>query len=256
MVAWVFQRLRPVIWVLTWVLALGLTGCIQYDLDLQFDSQTHGQVVQRLQWQGGAAAEQLQQWQRPLRARMQAVGGQLRSPQPDTLELVLPFYGGPDLVQRFNQFLGSDLDLPPLTLPTGEPIQGHLDLTQGNWIVVIHNTLSLSLDLRGVPDGSNLPTPRLQAVQWFTGGLTLTTPWGVQAVATDLGTAGDNLGSGNRWSLVPGQVNHLTVQFWVPSPIGIGAIAITVLMAMGYLIKYRFPVGQRVKLQAIEPADP
>jgi hypothetical protein len=141
----------------------------------------------------------------------------------------------------------------PLTLPTGESIQGHLDLLQGNWIVAIHNTLTLSLDLRGVPDGSSLPTTGLQRVQWFTGNLTLTTPWGLQAVHTAPSPGGNEFGhSANHWSLVPGQVNTLTVRFWVPSPIGIGAIAIALLGAIGYLLKYRLHVGDRLILQDVK----
>jgi hypothetical protein len=253
MAAWLLQIVRPWVRVMVLLSALGLTACIQYDLDLQFDSQTHGQVVQRLQWQGGESVAQLQAWQQPLRERVKAVGGKVRSPQPGTLEVILPFYSGPDLVQRFNQFLSAETAQPPLTLPTGEAIQGHLDLLQGNWIVAIHNTLTLSLDLRGVPDGASLPTPGLQRVQWFTGDLTLTTPWGLKAVQTAPSPGGNEFGhSTNHWSLVPGQVNTLTARFWVPSPIGIGAIAISLLGAIGYLLKYRLHVGDRLILQDVK----
>ncbi|NJM84994.1 MAG: DUF3153 domain-containing protein [Leptolyngbyaceae cyanobacterium RM2_2_21] len=40
-------------------------------------------------------------------------------------------------------------------------------------------------------------------------------------------------------SLQLGQLNHMEAVFWVPSPIGLGAAAIAVLMVLGWLIRYR-----------------
>jgi hypothetical protein len=82
MAAWLLQIVRPWVRVMVLLSALGLTACIQYDLDLQFDSQTHGQVVQRLQWQGGESVAQLQAWQQPLRERVKAVGARCDRPSP------------------------------------------------------------------------------------------------------------------------------------------------------------------------------
>ncbi|WP_162160878.1 DUF3153 domain-containing protein [Leptolyngbya sp. PCC 6406] len=232
-----------------------LTGCIQYDLDLKFDSQTHGQVVQRLHWVGGAATapELRQDWQQALAARSRQVGGRLRSPSPDTLEIIVPFNNGGDLAHRFNQFFGSEGTGTPLTLPSGEPVSAHIDLTQGNWIVAIYTHLTLSLDLRAVPDGATLPASRLQSVRWLTGQVSFTTPWGLRWAQTSQGTEAETEGTekiaetnggnqppeSNPWPLIPGQINTYEAGFWVPSPIGIGAIAIALFVTMGYGFKYR-----------------
>jgi hypothetical protein len=40
------------------------------------------------------------------------------------------------------------------------------------------------------------------------------------------------------WSLVVGTVNQIEADFWVPSPIGIGAVAIALLVLLGYGIRY------------------
>lgn len=228
-----------------------LTGCIQYDLDLQFDSQTHGQIVQRLHWSNGGAvsAAQLQAWQSPLGDRVRQVGGQLRQVDPLTLEVTVPFHNGADFVDRFNRFFGGDAAHTPLTLPTGDPLAATATLSQGNWGVALFNRLSLRVDLRALPDGEALPGARLQSVQWWTGAIALTTPWGLRAVtASPTALPGSppapRDGTNARWALVPGQVNYLEVTFWLPSPIGIGLLGIGVLVAIGYGLRYRLGIGR------------
>jgi hypothetical protein len=229
-----------------------LTGCIQYDLDLQFDSQTHGQIVQRLHWSNGGAvsAAQLQAWQSPLGDRVRQVGGQLRQVDPLTLEVTVPFHNGADFVDRFNRFFGGDAVHEPLTLPTGDTLAATATLSQGNWIVALFNRLSLTVDLRALPDGEALPGARLQSVQWWTGAIALSTPWGLRGVTASPGALpGPPLGTTEeeargQWALVPGQVNHLEVTFWLPSPIGIGLLGIGGLVAIGYGLRYRLGVGR------------
>ena len=213
-----------------------LTGCFQYDLALHFDHPHHGQVVQRLHWSGTSALGPgtSPDWQRQLGERVRQVGGQVRSPAPDTLEITLPFTNGRDLVHRFNQFFGSEAPGTPLTLPGGAPLTAHLDLHQGNWLLAVYTQLTLEVDLRALPDGSALGAPRLQAVQWFTGQVTLETPWGWRSPTLP------DQGAEVPWPLAPGQLNTVEASFWLPSPIGIGAGIIALLVMGGYGLKYRW----------------
>jgi hypothetical protein len=41
------------------------------------------------------------------------------------------------------------------------------------------------------------------------------------------------------WKLQPGKQNHLEAIFWIPSPIGIGAVAIAILVGIGFWLKYQ-----------------
>ncbi|MEL6383834.1 MAG: DUF3153 domain-containing protein [Cyanobacteria bacterium J06626_18] len=213
--------------------ALLLVGCLQYDLDVQFDSQTHGQFLQQMHWRGGAIASEakLSPWLQFLTERTEAVGGKLKLLPDNGLEVTVPFNNGRDLEARFNQFFNpSEADIP-FTLPSGEPIQAELALQQGNWVVAINNHIYLCIDLTAIPDLKETGLPLLQTAQLLEGKITLTTPWGVTASLPEIPSAG-------TWSLTAGEVNQFEADFWVPSPIGIGAIAIGMLVAIGYGVKY------------------
>ncbi|NJN22204.1 MAG: DUF3153 domain-containing protein [Leptolyngbya sp. RL_3_1] len=219
-----------------------LTGCFQYDLDIQFDNQTHGQLVQHLHWAATLSPQQLQIWRDDWVSQVKAVGGQVRWVDATTVTVTVPFNNGAELEQRFNQLFGSAAGTT-LTLPSGEAVTAALNLTQGNWIFAIHNHLVLSLDLSAIPTGKTVGAPILQGVELLSGHLKLTTPWGLNRRATgDGGGFRERLperDQANQWPLHPGTVNQIEADFWVPSPIGIGAGAIALFVAMGYGLRDR-----------------
>ncbi|MDB9526010.1 DUF3153 domain-containing protein [Oscillatoria sp. CS-180] len=208
-----------------------LAGCLQYDLDLQFDSQTHGQLIQQLHWRGSTPAtnRDLQQWLRVLSDRAQGVGGSTQSLN-DGLEIRIPFNNGQDLETKFNQFFAPADETMPFTLPAGDPIQATLSLDQGNRFLAIYNHVTLRLDLTAVPDLAETGLPFLQGQQLLTGRVKVEAPW-VRSASGELDTA-------ETWRLVPGEVNEIEADFWVLSPIGIGAVAIALFVLLGYGIKY------------------
>lgn len=228
MVSWLKKMMRVGL-VLTVLL---LTGCLQYDLDLQFDSQTHGQLVQQLRWRGGAIAanDELQQWLAVLSDRTQQVGGRTRWLSDNAFEIVIPFSNGQALETKFNQFFSPDAATTTFTLPAGDPIQAELTLQQGNRFVAIYNHLKLRVDLTTVPDLASTGLPLLQGQQLLAGHVTLLAPW-VRSPTGEFATQ-------EIWALVPGEVNELEADFWVPSPIGIAAVSILLFVLLGYGVKY------------------
>ncbi len=215
-----------------------LTGCLQYDLNIQFDHQTHGQLIQHLHWRSAevtAGSEWSQGLQR-LRDRTAAVGGTTRLLDAQTLEIVIPFNNGPELETKFNAFFDPDESAVALTLPGGETLSAHLSLRQGNWFGVIFNHVTIQFDLASVLDLTTTRLPLLQGQQLLTGQVQVTAPW-VRSPTGELTTA-------NTWSLVPGELNEIEADFWVPSPIGIGAAAIALLVLIGYALKYWLRFGR------------
>jgi hypothetical protein len=133
-----------------------------------------------------------------------------------------------------------------------------LDLTQNNALFVLRNRLSLDLDLRSlgalVNQGNFVVSPESVLDLSFT----LNTPWGAKPVAPKLENLAENEGdetviepadeiapevatAGQQlvWKLQPGEVNHLEVVFWVPSPIGIGSLVIIALVVLGNYLKHQ-----------------
>lgn len=228
---WWLQRVLQISMVLSVLL---LSGCLQYDLDIQFDSQTHGQWVQQLHWRGGtvATSDELRQWLDLLRDRTQLVGGKTQLLNDNTFEITVPFNNGKELEKKFNAFFNLAEAERPLTLPSGDPVRAELSLRQGNWLVAIYNHLTLSVDLTAVPDLATTGLPLLQGQQLLDGQVQIAAPW-VRSPAGEWTTL-------TRWPLVPGEVTTIESDFWVPSPIGLGAIAIGLLVAVGYGLKYGF----------------
>lgn len=223
-----------------------LTGCLQYDLDIQFDSQTHGQLLQRLHWRGAEVATSAE-WSQGLQVlhdRTAAVGGTTRFLDEQTVEIAIPFNNGAELEIKFNDFFAPEGSATPFTLIGGDPITAQLSLQQGNWFGVIFNHLNIRFDLTAVPDLTETGLPLLQGQQLLTGNVEVTAPW-VRRPSLSAGESltGELIPSA-QWSLVPGEVNDIEVDFWVPSPIGIGAAAIALLVLIGYALKYWLRFGQ------------
>lgn len=229
MIGWIKRSVQ----VMLLLCVILLTGCLQYDLNIQFDSQTHGQFVQQLHWRGGAIAPNstLAPWLQALTERTEAIGGKLQMLGEDTLEITVPFNNGKDLETRFNRFFKPSTEAFPLTLPSGEPIQAELSIQQGNWLMAIYNHIRLTFDLTAIRDLTETGFPLLQGTQLLEGRIVLTTPWGLKSPTLDLSTK-------DSWILTVGEVNQIEADFWVPSPIGIGAAAIALFILIGYAFKY------------------
>jgi hypothetical protein len=100
----------------------------------------------------------------------------------------------------------------------------------------------LELDLRSLSllssNGSLLLSP---------GGLleldfSLNTPWGAKSIETVAGAlVPESYQQGKQlvWKLKPGEINYLEAIFWIPSPVGIGALIIALFVAAGIALKYQ-----------------
>ncbi|GAB4460493.1 MAG: DUF3153 domain-containing protein [Elainellaceae cyanobacterium] len=231
------RRLLPLL-----LLCLCLTGCIQYDVGITYDSQTHGELVQRIRLDGqipAARQSTARAWLDGLERQARKLGGKVRHPSKQESLITIPFNNGKDLAAKFNRFFNPSQEErrqlwgPDLAeLPA---IAARMTVRESNLLLVQRNRLSLDLDLRSLAvraaDGSLLVSP---------GGLldvdfNLNTPWGVRSVDS---TPEPKLGNRQlTWILQPGELNHLEAVFWVPSPLGLGTVAIAVIVGIGALIK-------------------
>lgn len=222
------------------LIAILTSGCFQYDLGIQFDHQTHGRILQRLELNERAAAlaePAVQSWLDQLEKQVYRLGGQVKRTQPESVDLVVPFNNGADLVERFNQLFQpfAAQSETSVALPR---IESHLSLEQQNRVFAIRNHLIYDLDLHELPQQpQGLPGVLGQAADWLTLRFILQVPWGIRAIAPDsLNPQG--VGLAQTWLLKSGQMNHIDVVFWVPSWIGLGGIAIAILVLVGYFLKY------------------
>jgi hypothetical protein len=226
------------------IASLLLTSCVDADLSIRFDSQTHGQITQTLHLSDRLRTAPDQLFER-ITAKAKALSGKARQSDHNTLQIVLPFNSGEQLVARFNAFYGNAYDsaqssdnLSGLALYDGAPpVSAHLALQQSNYFFALRDHLVYDLQVESLPAHSGqLANSKLSDLSWLNLDFHLSTPWGV--TLSDPPTA-DNQGQTVTWHLSADRPQHIEATFWLPSPIGIGAGAIAAFCLLGYLVKYR-----------------
>lgn len=226
-----------------------LSGCVDYDLGIRFDSQTHGTLTQtvhlsdRLLTLSDTSPRQIFQ---QFTDQAQALFVQARQIDAETLAVTLPFYSGAQLVERFNAFYGSD-DSPTfstrlLDLPGAPTVSAHLDLQQRNYIFALRNHLTYNLQIDDADTLSVSSRWRVgkatsrESRRWLNLDFHLTTPWGL----TLADSPPDSIKSHTAtWHLAADQPQHIEATFWVPSPIGIGGGVIALFCLLGYLLRHK-----------------
>ncbi len=236
------QRFR-VVWVML-LTSLLLSGCVHYDVGVNFDGPNRGEIVQHLQLGDRLSGTSSQQWLDTLERRTRQLGGKTQRDDSQGITVTIPFSSGAELNQKFNDFFQpptaketakkSDITLPK--------IQSDLKLGQSNFLLLLRNKLSYTLDLRSLggvsANGNLLVNPGSLIDLEFR----LNTPWGARSVTDSADSiAAESLQQGHQlvWKLQPGQVNHLEAVFWMPSPLGIGTVVIILLAIAGFYFKYK-----------------
>lgn len=230
--------------------SLCLSGCVRYDMGVTFDSQTHGEIVQQIhlsQRLTNFSQETVQEWLASIDRRARDLQGRTKRINEQELTVKIPFNNGAELVEKFNGFFNPTAaetgKVNPASTAELPQLGANLSLIQNNAFVALRNRLSVDLDLRGlgsIAEGDNV---EIGPGSLFEIDFALNTPWGATPILSqDNALPPEGKNQHLIWKLKPGQINHFEVVFWVPSPIGIGAIAIVLLMVAGHFLKHRlFP---------------
>ncbi|NEQ25986.1 MAG: DUF3153 domain-containing protein [Microcoleus sp. SIO2G3] len=216
-----------------------LTGCVNYDVGVNFWSQTRGEIVQQVR-----LGEQLtsfsdavaQTWLQSIQRRTRQLGGRTRRLNAQELLVKIPFNNGAELAEKFNAFfqpvpLQSDAD-EKVGIPE---LRSQLQLSQNNFLLIERDRLQLDVDLRPLSVISANGNVLISPGELLTLQFRLNAPWGARQVEA-IGAQVQQQGKQLVWKLKPGAENHLEAVFWVPSSLGIGAVAIAFLVAGGMFI--------------------
>jgi Protein of unknown function (DUF3153) len=224
-----FIRLRLVWFIL--ISVFFLSGCVHYDAGVSFADANHGEIVQhiRLKSQSSSLGESVAAtWVESLEQRTKALGGRTRQLSAQEWRLTMPFYNAKDLEMKFNQLLQ-----PPAGQKGDLPVS-RLQIKTLNRLLWQRNELQYDLDLRSL---------RATLQNNFSESLDLEfklrTPWGAR-IPTVNGKLSPTLRKSGWqlvWKLKPGAMNHIEVVFLLPSPIGIGFVAIALFVIVGAMAK-------------------
>ncbi|GAB4347124.1 MAG: hypothetical protein Fur0042_13290 [Cyanophyceae cyanobacterium] len=226
-------------WLLLWtaIAAIALTGCVDYGVTVKFGDANHGEIVQRValgdRWVtlGDSLAAP---WRAALERQAETLGGQVRSPDPQELWLSIPFANGTEFVEKFEQLLKTLAPTEGDRAPSEPPIR--VSLHQQNFGIAVRNALTLEADLRSLAsltvDGQIL----VGAESLLQSSFALAAPVIIPGTSTGPLTQGcDRV----IWPLQAGTLNHIEAVFWVPSWLGLGAIAIALICGLGVVLRDR-----------------
>jgi Protein of unknown function (DUF3153) len=232
---------------------LVLTGCVQSDISINFESQTHGEIVQIIKLGEQVTSfsnSTIKGYFHTIERRARRLQGRMKKVSNEEIKVIIPFNNGKELSQKFNEFFN------PIT---GNKIKGdiqlendlpqwksHLKVKQNNFVFFLRNMVNLEVDLRELSVRSPNDNLLISPGNLLDLHLSLNTPWGAKNLSQDAEALPlEILQEGKEliWQLKPGEINHLEAVFWLPSPVGIGALVIILFVTFGWYIKYQlFPM--------------
>jgi hypothetical protein len=225
-----------------------LTGCVRYEVGVNFEDQHHGAIVQHIrlgQQLTTLSTAEATKWLNSIERRATQLQGKSDRISPQEIIVTIPFGNGRELAQKFNEFFKSDASSPTQSLTTENldlvQLESEMAVKQSNWLLVERNLLDLNVDLRALGVLSNQGNIIVSPGSLIDLEFVLNTPWGARSLVGENVLTPD-VGESNRqliWHLQPGQINTIKVAFWLPNLLGLGTIAIAILMVIGFYLKYK-----------------
>jgi hypothetical protein len=199
-----------------------LGGCVELDASLRFGAPGRIQLSQS----SVSPTDRPLPWQRQLAEALRHTPFKVRQDH-GRQSLTAPVLPAAEALALLSQTLETAAQLAAVDLPPPQ-----LSLRERNWLVGVSQELRIAIDLRGV-----------QALPGLQLGLSLE-PFQIRAVrlaeplAVEPGPKGRrDAGRRLHWTLQPGALNRLEARSWRWSRLGLGSLAIALLLALVLLLQ-------------------
>jgi len=220
------------------VLVFLLSGCVEYDVGINFQNQHQGAIVQTISLSKQLTTlnqSQAEQILKDIDKRARQLQGRIKKVSPEEVSIIIPFNNGRELVDKFEQFFNPQLQENQELLD----INPEISLQESNLLLLQREKLNILIDLTSLgvfsQEGNLIVTPS----SLFNINFSLKTPFGAKNISQNTNLEPINNGNQLVWHLQPGQINEIEVVFWLPSTLGIGTILIILLIIIGFYLKYR-----------------
>jgi hypothetical protein len=220
-------------------IAIVLSGCVKYDTSVNFSSLSDGEIVEHIQLGeqlNSFSQNAVQTWLNSIEQRTITAQGHLERLSDREFKVIIPFNSPQELVTKINRYFNSDS-----TNPDSSQINARMQIESSNFLLIIRNHLMYDVDLRALSSESTNPKVSVNSTNFVDLDFSLHSPWGVKNVEADGNIIGVKHRSDRQmnWQLQPGKLNHIDAVFWLPNPLGLGAIVIILISMTGYYFKYR-----------------
>ncbi|PSB58906.1 DUF3153 domain-containing protein [Chamaesiphon polymorphus] len=221
-------------------IAIALSGCIKYDTSINFSSLNDGEIVEHIQLGdrlNSFSQDAVKKWVDSIDRRTIQAQGRIEHLSDRELKVIIPFNNPQELVAKIERYFN------PQTSDTQARtnFNSHMTIDRSNFLLAVRNHLSYDIDLRSLAIAATDPKVSVAADNSVELNFSLNSPWGVKN-----GELTNNIASvkklGNTqtsWQLKPGQLNHVEAIFWLPNPLAIGGVVISLISLAGYYFKYR-----------------
>jgi Protein of unknown function (DUF3153) len=222
-----------------WAIAICLSGCVKYDTGVNFYSLNNGEIITHIQLGeqlNSFSQNAVNKWLRSIEHRTVAAQGHLEHLSDREFKVIIPFYNPQELVTKINRYFNADPNPE-----ASSSLNARMQIEQSNFLLLVRNHLTYNVDLSALSVKPRNPKVSIDSTNFVDLDFSLNSPWGVKNVRADGNPIGVEHISDRQttWQLKPGQLNHIDAVFWLPNPLGIGAVIIFVVSAIGYFAKYR-----------------
>ncbi len=251
----IFPLKNPILW-LVLLSSLLLTGCVKYDAGVSFNNSNSGEIVQHIKLEErltSFSGDYVYEWLNSIERRARQLEGKTQRISPEEIIVKIPFSNGQELQEKFNGFFNSRTNEKSEALQKASAselpkIESNLLINQNNFLLLVRNRLIYDLDLRSLSLIASRGNVLSNTSSILDLEFSLKTPWGARSIQrTETAIQPEKKNQRLVWQLQPGQLNHIEVVFWLPSPLGIGSLLIILFIWGGIYLRYNFMPDPRVK---------
>jgi Protein of unknown function (DUF3153) len=246
---------KPILW-LVLLASLLLSGCVQYDVGVNFDNSNHGELVQHIKLGErltSFSGDYVYEWLNSIERRARKLEGKTRRISPEEIIVTIPFSNGQELQEKFNGFFNSRTNQKPEAVQ-GESdselpkIESNLLIEQNNFLLLVRNRLIYDLDLRSLSLIASNGNVLANTGSILDLDFSVKAPFGATNIAIAENAIEPEKNKNQLvWKLRTGELNHIEVVFWLPSPLGIGALLIVLFVWGGMYLRYTFMPDPRIQ---------
>lgn len=254
----VFRIRNPILWVVL-LTSLLLSGCVKYDVGVNFDNSNSGEVVQYIKLGErltSFSGDSVYEWLNSIERRTRQLQGKVQRVSQEEIIVTIPFSSGRELQEKFNEFFNSRANQTSETVQSKSDselpkIESNVLLEQNNFLLLVRNRLIYDLDLRSLSLIASKGNVLANAGSILDLEFSLKTPWGAKNIQlTETAIEPEKNGNQLVWKLQPGELNHIEAVFWLPSPLGIGGLLIILFVWGGLYLRYNFMPDPRIQFSS------
>ena len=242
-----FTKIKPIVFMVIFS-SLLLSGCVKYDLGVNFNSTNNGELVQHIKLSEKItifSSDYLSQWLKTLEQRARQLAGSTERISPSEIVVKIPFTSAKELQEKFTGFFNTRTDEDGNGSGISN-ITSTLVAEDTNFFLFSRNHLVYDLDLRSLAMLTTKGDSSLVNLDF-----SLQTPWGVKNIENDENAIQpEKHGNQLLWTIKAGAINHVEVVFWLPNFLGIGTLLIIGFVWLGLYLRYTFLPNPSIQLTA------